>query len=70
MTRETAVTDVYRATAEGVPSDATVRHYDELPTPLKERLPSLVDDAAACEQVPETEGTFVKFTDYYYLRCE
>lgn len=54
---------------ERIPADATVRHYDELAEPAKERLPALVDDGRG-QVGPRvvadlTAGEFIKYTDYY-----
>jgi uncharacterized protein (DUF2267 family) len=63
---------VYRTSADRVPSSATVCHYDELPPSLKERFHELVADVQghAPDDVTDGPGTFVKYTDYYYLHCE
>lgn len=53
---------------ERVPADATVRHYDELAEPAKERLPSLVDEERGRVErdvVDDlTAGEYIKYTDY------
>ncbi|MFB6171080.1 MAG: hypothetical protein ABEJ23_01000 [Haloarculaceae archaeon] len=63
MTRHVLVED------ECVPADATVRHYDELTEPVKERLPSLLaaEDGRTERTVAAdlTAGEYIKYTDYY-----
>jgi len=53
-----------------IPSDATVRHYDELGEETKERLPDLVPDEGGTRVPPQVAtdldaGEYIKFTDYY-----
>lgn len=68
----TSITAVYRTTADSVPSGARVRHYDELPPFLKESFPELVENVTRGPpaESDDNTGTFVKYTDYYYLLCE
>lgn len=71
--RETMTRKVRVEIMEGVPPDATVRHYDELADPVKERLPSLVEgDDMVGQGVADdlTVGEYIKYTDYYRVETD
>jgi len=59
---------------ESVPEDATIRHYDELPSETARRFPALAEGVPSDAVVENgstldfTDGEFVVFTGYYRVQ--
>ena len=62
--------------AESVPADGSVRHYDELSEGAQGALPALTSGVPGEAILDEptartfTDGEYVKFTDYYQVTVE